>query len=390
MNYNKQALLISCFNGWFIKRLEPIKNYLESKGYSVKILLSDYDHSNKTYLLNFHSECKYVHVPSYKSNVSLKRIISHICFGKLVNIHLKSIKPDLIYLILPPNNTAVYCNRYKKSNPECKYIVDIIDLWPESLPLDWFKDSIPAKIWAKFRNDSLKIADHIFLECSLYKEKLKNIIPELEKKSSVLYLFKEQTELERKLVLKTIEEYEKERTQRNNKVILGYLGSINNIIDIEGICSVVRSLKMQNLAVEVRIIGDGQSRNSFIKALQSSGAEVNYYGKIFDQFKKIEILGKCDFGLNMMKDNISVGLTIKSIDYFSIGLPLINNIKGDTGLLIKKYGIGIDYNEFKKNKINYNYNKKKILSVFDRFFSKKSFFYNVENSIGKIISYNKE
>ena len=338
---NKKAILISCFD-WYEGRFKPIRDYLVNKGFKVEILLSDFEHIDKVYVSNPNQECNYVHVPSYKTNISLQRIWSHICFGKQVGLWIRKLQPDLIYQVLPPNNTACYCAKYKKQHPECKYIVDVIDLWPESLPLNILRKTFPAKIWANFRNDSLRLADHVFLECGLYEEKLKGVVPNLKEKSSILYLFKEQTSEERELVLKTIEEYEKERTQRNNKVILGYLGSINNIIDIEGICSVVKSLKMQNLAVEVRIIGDGEAKENFFSLLEASGAEVNYFGKIFDQLEKIKILGPCDYGLNMMKENISVGLTIKCIDYFSMGLPIINNIKGDSWSILEKFKIGIN------------------------------------------------
>lgn len=44
-----------------------------------------------------------------------------------------------------------------------------------------------------------------------------------------------------------------------------------------------------------------------------------------------------------MKQAVQVGLTIKSIDYLAYGVPLINNLKGDTRKLIEKYKIGINY-----------------------------------------------
>ena len=44
-----------------------------------------------------------------------------------------------------------------------------------------------------------------------------------------------------------------------------------------------------------------------------------------------------------MKKSVCVGLTMKSIDYFEFGLPIINNIKGDTWNAVEEYGIGINY-----------------------------------------------
>ena len=47
----------------------------------------------------------------------------------------------------------------------------------------------------------------------------------------------------------------------------------------------------------------------------------------------------------MMKPGVCVGLTMKSIDYFCYGLPLINNIPGDTWQLVEEHGIGVNCSE---------------------------------------------
>ena len=70
-----------------------------------------------------------------------------------------------------------------------------------------------------------------------------------------------------------------------------------------------------------------------------------FYGAVFDQMRKIKILGNCDFAFNMMKESVLVGLTIKSIDYFSMGLPIINNIKGDTWEIVRRYGAGVNVDD---------------------------------------------
>lgn len=41
-----------------------------------------------------------------------------------------------------------------------------------------------------------------------------------------------------------------------------------------------------------------------------------------------------------MKSNVCVGLTMKSLDYFKFGLPILNNIQGDTKKLVEERNIG--------------------------------------------------
>ena len=92
----------------------------------------------------------------------------------------------------------------------------------------------------------------------------------------------------------------------------------------------------------LHIIGDGESRDKFIDELKMKKINYKYYGKIFDEKNKEGVLGKCHFGLNIMKEDVFIGLTMKSIDYFKTSLPLINTIKGDTEELINQYAAGIN------------------------------------------------
>lgn len=336
MDNLKCAVLINCVEFENL-RLYPIETLLKGKQYNVTLLLSDFSHTKKQYITERKENYTYIHVPAYQKNVSLKRIWSHLWFGKAVKKYLDELHPDLIYLMIPPNNMAKYCLAYKKAFPKTKYILDILDLWPESMPMEVFKSTYPFRKWAKLRNDSILSADAVITECNLYQKKL---APYLEKNDCVetLYLFKEQSEDERSLVLEQL----KTETQAD-KVVLGYLGSINHIIDIKSLDEIIRSLVQAGKKVEFRIIGDGEGRDTLIEAAKKAGAQVQYYGKIFEESRKIEILGPCDFALNLMKSSVVVGLTTKSMDYFSYGLPLINNIRGDTWNLVEEQNLGINY-----------------------------------------------
>lgn len=331
----KKALLISCFEEWYKDRLKPIWGILDSRGYSVKCLLSDYNHIGKRYSEKKEEACNYIHVPSYKSNISIQRIISHLVFGKKVAELINEYNPDLLYLILPPNNTARYCLKYKKKNPDVRLIIDIIDLWPESMPLGKLKNTPPAKMWRRWRDEAISVADHVFTECDLYQEKLNGVL--IPSKTTTLHLYKEQKDEERQLVSDMIS-----REKTDEVIRFAYLGSMNNIIDIDGICGVIKSFISSGKTCELHAIGDGESRERFEEAVKVTGCTTNFYGPVFDELEKIRILAPCDYAFNMMKGEIAVGLTIKSIDYLSYGLPLINNIKGDTWKLVEDEGIGIN------------------------------------------------
>ena len=128
-----------------------------------------------------------------------------------------------------------------------------------------------------------------------------------------------------------------------------------------------------------------------IDAAERAGASVVYHGKIYDPQAKQDIFDKCHFGLNIMKNCVCVGLTMKSIDYFQHGLPIINNIPGDTAEIINKYKVGINIDKDLKSSCFLNdilnnlncYIKQKYIYVLNEIFSVKNFY----NKLDKIIDY---
>lgn len=372
--YLKKAVIISCFN-WYFARIEPIREELLVKGYDVTVLISDFDHINKCRYASTISECEYIHVIGYKKNLSLQRIFSHLEFGRKVNSRINAIKPALIYVLLPPNNIARYCTKYKKKYFGTKLFVDVIDMWPESMPIGLLGRTAVASLWKKWRTNCIDIADHIFTECDMYRTKLSLDTD----RCSTLYLFKNQCLEEQEQVRKAISE----RTVRNpriNVVKFAYVGSMNNIIDIPTISHIIMSFISLGKKVELHAIGDGENKVAFMEAMKNIGCDAHFYGPVFNEIEKIHILAPCDFAINIMRENVSVGLTIKSIDYFSYGLPIINNIKGDTWNIVETnkfgYNVGFDINS-----VDYEINHEFIWGYFQDKFNRNSFVSRIKQFI---------
>ena len=87
---------------------------------------------------------------------------------------------------------------------------------------------------------------------------------------------------------------------------------------------------------------DGESREIFLSSAAAAGIETHYHGAIFDEAKKQSILQSCEWGINIMKQGVKVGLTMKSVEYMANGLKLINNIPGDTRELVESISIGVN------------------------------------------------
>lgn len=373
----KKAVIISCFD-WFEKRLKQIKEVLEETGYTVIVFTSDYDHIKKEKINKKRQDCIYIPVKEYKKNVSIDRLHSHYLFAKEVAQKLYSICPDLIYALVPPNSVADVCGKYKQKQPNVKLIFDVIDMWPESLPGEKYHNILPFKYWKKLRDNGLREADRIFTECAFYQEKLE---PDLWGKCSTLFLYKEDDGIYR-----TMARRENQRECRDGRRILKlcYLGSINHIIDIDGIYQVVKLLS-KSYAVDVKIIGKGERTDVFLDTLNKTGAKINYYGAIYDEAEKFRLLCNCDFALNMMIESVNVGLTIKSIDYLSYGLPLINNIKGDTWKLVETENIGVNLRKDKPIEILPEIEHDFVYAIYRKYFTKNAFIKSLSEGFKGII-----
>lgn len=363
----KKAVLISCFD-WYENRLIYIEKYFIARGYEVEILLSDFKHSEKKRKREYNEKfnIQYISVPTYKKNLSMKRIYSHVEFSRRAVKSVILSKPDIVYSLIPPNLLVKKLSKLKDKNGY-KLIYDIIDMWPESLPKG-SSNILPFTLWQKIRDKNLNKADLIFLECDYYRGKIEKIVD--KEKLHNFYLVK-----------KGIPNYKPPKKDISNNIRLCYLGSINNLIDIQKCQEIVRALvKIKPITID--IIGKGCSTEQFIVALENVGANVKYHGAIYDMETKVKILSECHFGINIYKPNLAIGLTMKSIDYFMLGIPIINSIKGDTFELVRKYNIGFNIDEIGKieEKINdINIMSKNTYRIFEKFFDERNVFQQLKD-----------
>ena len=304
----KKAYLISCSDHYKF-RLNVIDESIKALGYETTYLTSNYDHDTKSVF------------------------VSKVEGVKKAFAYLESLEqqPDLLLVHIPPNFLAHYAGKYKKRHPQVKLVFDIFDLWPESFPSGRTKKLLaPAfSVWAALRDKNLGKADYVITECEMFRQKL--TLP--AKTSQTVWLCGE-----------ALPSGKPQPQLSDDAITLCYLGSINNIIGTEDICGLIRQLSAQKKVI-LHIIGKGETQQEFCDAAQDAGAEVIFHGAVYDEAEKLEILNQCHFGLNIMKSSVCVGLTMKSVEYFRFGLPIINSIPGDTTQLVQQKGIGIQLEE---------------------------------------------
>lgn len=324
----KTAYFISSTNHYNVRTGKFVNDYIK-KGYDVIYVTSDFDHmTKKRYYFNEYKNSKQLHVISYKKNLSISRILSHLMFSYKTFYMLLACKPELVYVEVPNNSLVKSSAKYKKIN-NAEIIVDVFDMWPESMPVktknmivNWGFD-----IWRNFRNKNLKFADQIWIECDYYRELLSAQKINLPMETKYLTLENAETSIETKV--------------SEDEIDLCYLGSINNIIDISLIEKIVSELA-KNKRTRIHIIGDGERKDEFLEILKQNSIEIIDHGKVYEIDKLQEIFNQCWFGVNILREGLAIGITMKSISYFRGGLPIINTVQGDTSRFVEECNIGIN------------------------------------------------
>ena len=89
------------------------------------------------------------------------------------------------------------------------------------------------------------------------------------------------------------------------------------------------------------------------------------------------------------KVKVYIGLTVKCIDYLQHGLPILNNIKGDTWALVEEHKAGfnieentiVDANEL----IRMRFNNRNIYDLFEQNFTETVFLKKCRNVIDEVM-----
>lgn len=370
--------IVNCFDT-YEHRVDLLVNYFSNKGDDVSVITSNYRHIEKVYRTESKDKYTFVDTTSYQKNMSYARLHSHWKLAKNIFNNLpKDI--DLLWVLVPPNSFTKRAAEYKKQNSTTVLVFDIIDMWPETLPVGKMKNIFPLRLWRNLRDLHLNAADYIVTECDLYRTRLKNIP---NSKISTLYLSYGDRTLTRKFV---------NQNQDSNSISICYLGSINNIIDIQVITNILNSLS-KKYSVNFHIIGAGENKDSLLSSAKRLNVNVIDHGKIYDDDKKAEILNSCHFGLNIMKKDVFVGLTMKSLDYFKNGIPIINNLKGDTWEFVENNDIGINTTSgYIDTDILSDYAERygSVEDFYDKNFSEQKFYSDLEGILQKIIGLNHE
>lgn len=361
--------ILTCFES-NEERVSFVVEACKSREYDISVITTDFSHIKKKKRNKIPRKYAVIETKPYSKNLSIERMISHYRFARDAFELAEKQAPDLLWLMAPANSLILQANKYKKRHPNTKIIIDIIDMWPESLPIKVSRDIPPLCLWRNIRKKNINCADLLVTECDFYKDILAK---EYRKDIHTIRWCRDSNSGKSKPILD------------DDKLSLVYIGSINNIISTQILSQVINNA---DTPVVLHVIGEGESRYNFINVV-SRYCEVIYHGPIRDEKRKAEIFDICHAGINIYRNNLYIGLTVKCIDYFEHGLPIINNIKGDTWSMVEKYNVGINIDENTKidsNKIiSMRKNNENIYSFYSENFTREVFIEKCLKAIDEVL-----
>ena len=331
-----------------IKRTFFLFEMMRKKGYDVEFLTTDFNHYEKkkrdvdSFYRHFpeYKECiHFVSKHAYKKNISIKRFCSDVNAEKR---ELEWFKKngrgfDIVYISWPTyylvKHIRKYCDEFK-----VKLVIDVNDLWPDSLRMVFKSDAIYNLLtWKMQKNTRLSFsyADGIIAVSEEYlqiactnniraKERLAIYI------GSMLEIFDE-----------GVRRFSNSITKNNDEIWITYIGTLGRSYDFD---TVMRAMQLlDDSRVVFKILGQGPEEQRLREFADSLGVRVDFLGFV-EYGKMAAYLSKSDICVNCIKQRATQSIINKIADYLSSGKPVINcGPCEEMKNLIIAYDCGLNY-----------------------------------------------
>lgn len=305
------------------------------------VVTTDFNHSHKRYYEKdevAHPNQVCLHVPSYKKNLSVKRIWSHLVFAKKVKEYLSSLdeRPDTIYCTMPSSSSAYVCARYCKKHG-VKFVIDVIDLWPDSLlPLVKGKAIIKALLypWTYLTRYAYRSADVIIGESVKYASEAKKYNDKAE--MCPIYLG-----IDMQIINKVKSNNPVVLDKPKDEIWIAYAGSLGVSYDFQTLLDAVKSIHTQ-FKCKLWFIGDGVKHDEIANFVVANGLNAEITG-FLDYEQLLGYLGYCDIAINIFRENTKVVYSYKFNDYVAMDCFVLNSLEGETAEMVDEYKIGRNF-----------------------------------------------
>lgn len=306
------------------------------------VLTTDFCHGKKRYYELGEADDEkqtLLHVPAYKSNVSLKRIWSHLVFAWKVRVYLNALeeKPKVVYCTMPTSSSAYVCARYCNKH-RVKFVIDVIDLWPDSLlPLVKGKKLIKAILypWTYLTRYAYRHADVIMGESVKYAQEAKKYNPHAD-------VYPVYLGIDMSIINKVKADKPVLLDKPKDEIWIAYAGSLGVSYDFHALLNAVKTIHGR-FKYKFWFVGDGVRHEEI-----ASYIEANHLNAVITGFLNYEqllgYLGYCDIAVNIFRENTKVVYSYKFNDYVAMNCFVLNSLEGETAEMVDEYQIGRNFN----------------------------------------------
>lgn len=309
-------------------RMSNWKLLLEEDGYNVKYITTNFEHQRKNWInVDLNGYVALNSFISYKNNISIGRLLNHLCISLSFVFYLikNKEKPSLIIVSYPTILLSFVAVLYGCLT-RVKIFVDVRDKWPDIFEINYLVS--PFLIFHKlikffiFKYSSFTLAvSPGYLSWATKEIKNVDFIP-----LSKPYI----KPLDRVLDL----------TKEVNFIFSGSLGDTYNL---DLIFKFSESFTNKKIKHKIYVCGDGPKMTS-LKVMKKNNPNVILLGWLNNTDLQAQ-LDKAHFGLMFYNENSPQGWPNKLIEYMSNGLPIINTLNGESSDLIESYELGFNMND---------------------------------------------
>jgi glycosyltransferase involved in cell wall biosynthesis len=349
-------------------RIQTLKRaqYLIELGHDVTIISGSYLHNtstnlitdNKKFITEKYDGIKFIHIKTnnYKGN-SIKRFYNLILFAfRLFFLSKKFDKPDVIsQLATVPFGNIIY---YVAKRFNAKYIVDVVDLWPESFVAFGLisKNNPLIKIAYKAEKWLYEKADEIVFSVEGGKDYIIEKGWDLESGGKIdlkkVHYINNGVDLKDFDLNKSLFKIRDEDLENNNIFNIIYIGSVRLANDLKLLINAAEVL--QNIDnIQFLIYGDGDCRVSLENYCKSNGLKNVKFKQKWIELKYVPyILTRSSLNILNYSPNYIWnygGSQSKLFQYMASGKPILSNLKmGYCPITKNNLGLAEDFNNPKE------------------------------------------
>ncbi|MFD1708052.1 glycosyltransferase family 4 protein [Siminovitchia sediminis] len=322
-------------------RMKNIYQLLKSKGYLVQVLTTEPSYPNKnTYEdpsfwddeeLNKDPHITRIPIKSRRYSGSIvNRLLYYLeMMWRMMFAILKDRQRyDVIFVTSPPIFVALVglLAKWKGKN---KLILDIRDLWPESLKgVGVFHHPLILNLFYMIERFLYRKADFIIINSLGFQEYIKKQLGPASEKIVYLPNAARQFEMESQTAEKA----------RNQVIYAGNLGRAQDVSLLKEL-----AMKLSENDIGLTVIGYGVEKNQFYEFAQQNGLKNISFLSPTTRRNCLHIIGESDVAIVTLKQKqvFDTVLPGKVIDYMTCKVPIVGSVSGFSKSLIEKEKVGL-------------------------------------------------